>query len=62
MFFQGQDRYGADERLKTDGLLHMQLESCAQDARAVFGTGVGSERGGGGDSAALGWECPNLPD
>jgi len=42
-------------RLETEGLLHMELAPRLLDPRAVFGTGVGSERGGGRDPAEVGW-------
>src|SRR6266566_8747070 len=61
-FLQRQHRDGLDQRIETDWLLHMELEPCPQNARAVLGTGEGRQGGGGCDSAALWWERPNLPD
>jgi hypothetical protein len=53
-FPQRQGRHGCDQRLDSDGLGDMKLESRSQNACAMLGTRVGSERGRGSGSAELG--------
>jgi hypothetical protein len=48
-----QERHRADQRLETEGLFHMELESRAQHALAMLETGEGGEGGGRCVSATL---------